>query len=324
MFCEKCGNEIPDGSKFCAGCGTKINNALPNETQTDNFTEQFDSNKPTAEAVPRQKVKWWQILIIVASCLLIIGITVAIIWLQRPDGNKAKTSERKQTSSSQTKSSDDSFDNDSDEDSDYDFDDSSDSIKLEYSDLSNIGRSSIDELLRENQSLKSGVEVLDNLTIIKLAENVGDFSLLDRSLMDKYFVEEYDFPSDIKRVLKLKEEITNKGDWHIAGTVRESVLETVKEKLMEDAEKYNKGTDKENEKVREMITEEVEGLEGIYLCAYELEPELKAKLEAEFETEITEDTVQLLVVEVNGKYFISQDPSLEALITFSGIAQMAP
>ena len=24
MFCEKCGNEIPDNSKFCAGCGAKV------------------------------------------------------------------------------------------------------------------------------------------------------------------------------------------------------------------------------------------------------------------------------------------------------------
>ena len=24
MFCENCGNQIPDGSKFCGGCGAKV------------------------------------------------------------------------------------------------------------------------------------------------------------------------------------------------------------------------------------------------------------------------------------------------------------
>lgn len=334
MFCEKCGNKIPNDSKFCVVCGAKINVALPNATQTDSFTEQFNLNKPTAEAVPKQRIKWWQILIIVALCLLIIGIAVAIVWLQRPDGNKAKTGGRKLTSSSQTKSSYDSFDDDSDEDSDYDFEDNSDSIKLEYSDLSNIGRSSIDELLRElirgNQVKKSGVELCDNLTIIKMAEKIGNFSLLDRRLMDKYFVEEYDltpYYSKYSKTQKFIEEIygtENRYNWYIADSVSESVLETVKEKLMEDFEYYNKGTDEENEKVHEMITEEVEGLEGIYLYAYELEPELKTKLEAEFEAEFTEDAIQYLVVEVNGKYFLSYDPSLAALITFSDMAETAP
>ena len=29
MFCQKCGNEIPDDSTFCAGCGAQINTAQP-------------------------------------------------------------------------------------------------------------------------------------------------------------------------------------------------------------------------------------------------------------------------------------------------------
>ena len=306
MFCEKCGNRLPDNAKFCGVCGAKLNDAMTNGTGGNNFAEQFGSNNPFTASAPKQRVKWWQVLITVLPCLLIIGTTAAIISSRNSGVDKAKTSESKQISSSQTESSENSSA------------DSDDSIKLEYSDLSNIGRSSIEELLSEEQYLKSGVETLDNLSIIEFARALEDYSLLDRGLFDKYFVEEYDYPSDVyQSAKKLREKTRNKGDWHITDSISESMLETVKEKLMETAEDYDRGTtDEENEKVREMITEEVEGLEGIYLCTYELEPELISELEAEFETEISEYAAQYLVVKVDGKYFVTVSQEIKAFACY--------
>ena len=35
MFCENCGNKLPDGAKFCGGCGAKTEPAQPAYTAAD-------------------------------------------------------------------------------------------------------------------------------------------------------------------------------------------------------------------------------------------------------------------------------------------------
>ena len=51
MFCNNCGIELPDGSKFCMNCGAKLitvnianthgNNNVVNETQINNVDEKI-------------------------------------------------------------------------------------------------------------------------------------------------------------------------------------------------------------------------------------------------------------------------------------------
>lgn len=35
MFCEKCGNKLPDGAKFCGGCGAKTEPLQPAYTAAE-------------------------------------------------------------------------------------------------------------------------------------------------------------------------------------------------------------------------------------------------------------------------------------------------
>lgn len=35
MFCEKCGNKLPDGAKFCGGCGAKTEPVQPTYTAAE-------------------------------------------------------------------------------------------------------------------------------------------------------------------------------------------------------------------------------------------------------------------------------------------------
>jgi len=35
MFCENCGNKLPDGAKFCGGCGAKTEPVQPAYTAAD-------------------------------------------------------------------------------------------------------------------------------------------------------------------------------------------------------------------------------------------------------------------------------------------------
>lgn len=54
MFCSSCGSQNPDGSAFCANCGTLFSNAAPsNSSQGMNFD--FSNN---SAAAPAKKVKY--------------------------------------------------------------------------------------------------------------------------------------------------------------------------------------------------------------------------------------------------------------------------
>lgn len=46
MFCHNCGKQIPDNSKFCTGCGTKIANAAPAQQAGNTSAPRNDAKKP--------------------------------------------------------------------------------------------------------------------------------------------------------------------------------------------------------------------------------------------------------------------------------------
>ena len=53
MFCEKCGNEIPDNSKFCAGCGAKVE---PVEATVESVEQAVEAETPPTPAKPAETV----------------------------------------------------------------------------------------------------------------------------------------------------------------------------------------------------------------------------------------------------------------------------
>jgi len=70
MFCKKCGNEIPDNSKFCVKCGTTIN-----------------SNQPTPQ-VAEDKTSVG--LIILSILFPIVGIVLGIVNLRSKKSSSGK------------------------------------------------------------------------------------------------------------------------------------------------------------------------------------------------------------------------------------------
>ncbi len=51
MFCENCGTEIPENSKFCPSCGAKVEDAAPADTESS----EPEKEAAATETPPRQE-----------------------------------------------------------------------------------------------------------------------------------------------------------------------------------------------------------------------------------------------------------------------------
>jgi len=51
MFCEKCGNQIPDGSAFCVKCGAKNESSQPSSVNVANNGEKAKNGDSVAALV---------------------------------------------------------------------------------------------------------------------------------------------------------------------------------------------------------------------------------------------------------------------------------
>lgn len=49
MFCKKCGKELPEGAKFCEGCGAPVGGAQAKETPKNSFEETVKNLGNTAD-----------------------------------------------------------------------------------------------------------------------------------------------------------------------------------------------------------------------------------------------------------------------------------
>ena len=52
MFCPNCGNQCPDGTKFCQSCGTPLTNNQQQNTQPDFNNQQANYQQPNQYRQP--------------------------------------------------------------------------------------------------------------------------------------------------------------------------------------------------------------------------------------------------------------------------------
>lgn len=66
MICRNCGKELPEGSVLCCFCGTSVEEAPVQET-------------PAAPEQPRNKPKWWVILLVAVAGLALVAVLAAAV-----------------------------------------------------------------------------------------------------------------------------------------------------------------------------------------------------------------------------------------------------
>ena len=54
MFCPNCGNQCPDGTKFCQSCGTPLTNNQQQNTQPDFNNQQANYQQPNYQQPNQQ------------------------------------------------------------------------------------------------------------------------------------------------------------------------------------------------------------------------------------------------------------------------------
>lgn len=98
MFCNKCGGQLPEGSKFCNFCGAKLENTTPVENNIPNTT---GSNQNSNSPAPKKSSNIL-VSIIVAVIFFFIGYFVVspLITDSFTDGNSKDKSNTSSTSDS--------------------------------------------------------------------------------------------------------------------------------------------------------------------------------------------------------------------------------
>lgn len=79
MYCEKCGQEMPDNAVFCGKCGARVSNALPKEATAEHTTKLSDkqqelrkNNKNMTKVIILSLIGIFLVLAIIMVCRLSI------------------------------------------------------------------------------------------------------------------------------------------------------------------------------------------------------------------------------------------------------------
>ncbi|MCI9077894.1 MAG: YARHG domain-containing protein [Lachnospiraceae bacterium] len=95
MFCNNCGNEIDENSKFCSKCGQPVQNINQNPVSgnTSDGLPDTTYNKQPTNKNKNQKEQWTYLII---AGILLIAIIAGITIKQLKHGNKAVNTENAQ------------------------------------------------------------------------------------------------------------------------------------------------------------------------------------------------------------------------------------
>lgn len=89
MFCQKCGNELPNGAKFCSHCGARADSFTEKPMETGkniSSNPQFKPEHKKSFKLP-MKLKWWQVGLVAVWALAVITVIMAVMG----NGSKKKT-----------------------------------------------------------------------------------------------------------------------------------------------------------------------------------------------------------------------------------------
>ena len=84
-FCTKCGNKNPEGSLFCAKCGTSVQ--MQDGTQTEQSFEYQSQNRSNQPPMPENNLVW--AVLCTVLCCMPLGI-VAIVYSTKVDSAYAE------------------------------------------------------------------------------------------------------------------------------------------------------------------------------------------------------------------------------------------
>ena len=98
MFCPNCGNMITDEMKFCANCGTKVNNIINNDTIQSETNSEIDSsiiNENKNTKAQKDNTKTLMNILKILVIILFIGIVILIIQFLSDKPNQENNNDNK-------------------------------------------------------------------------------------------------------------------------------------------------------------------------------------------------------------------------------------
>lgn len=91
MYCNYCGKQISDDSRFCPECGKEIKSLEPKQEQAEYYEQQ--SAPVSSKPLKQKKRKSKKIIVILFFVVIIYGVGCTLINLGRMDSSTSETSQ---------------------------------------------------------------------------------------------------------------------------------------------------------------------------------------------------------------------------------------
>ena len=92
MYCEKCGQQLRDGAKFCNKCGAPVENTKNDDKPKEDhkFNQNDNINKKTIEPAnkPRRSKKPLVITLSIVAVAVVLGVVLIVLLTGQNHGKK--------------------------------------------------------------------------------------------------------------------------------------------------------------------------------------------------------------------------------------------